>query len=171
MPTLPPSSPLRLVSSFATSRLALRTSTPGTFLLRSLRSGSFSPSCYRGPVPSFRTSHLLSRSSVNKRTRAKEESKAFRVSPLPAVYYYYYYFFFFFHFLVSSPAADFRKVKQVATMGKAACPLSNGNGIIRPYERSAIASHTKSVAFADCKYAGISFAHRRLIFAARRKLS
>ena len=72
--------------SFATSRLALRTSTPGTFLLWSLRSGSFSPSCYRGPVPSFHTSHLLSRSSVNKRTRAKEESKAFRVLSSPAVY-------------------------------------------------------------------------------------
>lgn len=38
---------------------------------------------FHGPVPSFRASRLLSGSSVNKRTRAKEESKAFRVFPPP----------------------------------------------------------------------------------------
>lgn len=51
--------------------------------------------------------------------------------------------------LVSNCTADFRKVKRVATMGKAACPLTDGNGIIRPCKSSAVASHAKSVA--DCR--------------------
>lgn len=51
-------------------------------------------------------------------------------SPRPIVYFFYFYFyfhFFVFLFVVSSQAlADFRKVKRVATIGKAACPLSKG---------------------------------------------
>lgn len=47
--------------------------------------------------------------------------------------------------LVSHHAADFRKVKRVATMGKAACPLSDGNGIIRPYERYCVAYEIRRI--------------------------
>lgn len=124
------------------------------------------PTHRRGPVPSFRASHLLSRSSVNKRTRAKEESKAFRVpspspSPPPAVYRC---FFFFFLFLVSSHTAllTFAKLSEWLRWEKRRVHSRDGNGIIRPYERSTIASHAKSVAFANCKCAGISFAHSTL---------
>lgn len=100
----------------------------------------------QGPVSSFRASRLPSRSSVNKRTRKRKKNRR----SLPPCLLVPYFFFLFFLFLVSSPStADFRKVKRVATMGKAACPLTDGNGIIRPCKSSAVASHAKSVA--DCR--------------------
>lgn len=74
-PALRASSSARFFFRVSSPRPSRRAPTLRTFLLRSLRPP-------HGPAPKshplFHVSHLLSGSSVNKRTRAKEESKAFR---------------------------------------------------------------------------------------------
>lgn len=79
-PALRASSSARLVSSSEFPRLALRGARP-PFVLFCYGSSVPFTTPRRILTPSFCASHLLSGSSVNKRTRAKEESKAFCPPP------------------------------------------------------------------------------------------
>lgn len=128
---LPPQLGSFLLPSSLASPLAARAHPSRTFLLRS-PPGPFATPESHPLVPRQPPSIGVLCKQTHESERRIEGFPSSSPSPRPIVYVFFFYFYFYFHFFVfafvvsSQALADSRKVKRVATMGKAACPLSTG---------------------------------------------